>query len=77
MYRFGRAYTDRIIRMVEDYCMDYLYDGWMVKEDGNGRLIVYTDDDIHSDQVADAINREGGGLSAEVTNRGTQIHIEY
>jgi len=74
-HHFGRAYTERIMRMVEDYCAEYLFDGYMVKEDGNGRLIVYTDDDIHSYDVADAINEFG--IDAEVTNRGTQIHIEY
>jgi len=76
-FSLGAGYTQRIIELVTDYCETYLYDGYMVKEDGDGRLIVYTDDYIHSEKVARGLNEEGGGLSAQVTSQGTEIHIKY
>ena len=72
---FGQAYVDRMIEIVEEYCQSYLYDAWKIEQDGRDRLIVYTDDAVHSMQMAADLKKHEK-VGTEVTDGGYQIHIQ-
>jgi hypothetical protein len=64
-----------MIEVVEEYCATYLYDAWQVKQDGRDRLIVYSDDWIHTDKMAADLTKYEK-VGTEVTDGGYQIHIQ-
>lgn len=72
---FGQAYVDRMIELVMDYCNEFLYDAWKVEQDGRDRLIVYSDDWVHTQAMAEAMEDEGI-RRAEVKEGGYQVHIQ-